>query len=264
MTDKKLGAAADERACIEWAERHYRNEEWFESAELSVALNAWHQACAYAREGLKAQPAAPAPEYGPIEVVGDMVRNLLTLDQSAPIYAAFHVDYQGKRACRTRPVWVSLERVVDGKWVDSARKDVPYNIIVWAKPQADEKAQPAPTEAPNFCARCGKRLAAGSIHTCTPPDAEAQGESPFKFRPWSKEAEMIEGWTAAERAREQVQGDGGAMADGYLGGMVGGNASEGKLILHYQSHAQAEAAATVVFDMIDRARASAETGGVKS
>jgi hypothetical protein len=99
------------------------------------------------RAALKAQPAPLTPEYGPIEVVGDMVRNLLALDQSAPIYAAFHVDYQGKRACRTRPVWISRERVVDGKWIDSARKDVPYNIIVWAKPQADEKAQPAPTEA---------------------------------------------------------------------------------------------------------------------
>lgn len=125
---------------------------------------------------LKAQPAPQTPEYGPVEVVSDLVRNLLALDQSTPIYAAFHVDYQGKRACRTRPVWVSLERVVDGKWVDSGSKDVPYSIIVWAKPQADEKAQPAPTEAQcehqvadirnpivksgYMCIECGKLFAA--------------------------------------------------------------------------------------------------------
>jgi hypothetical protein len=24
-------------------------------------------------------------------------------------------------------------------------------------------------KAPNFCARCGKRVAGGGIHTCTPP-----------------------------------------------------------------------------------------------
>jgi hypothetical protein len=73
-----------------------------------------------------------------VETVGDMVRNLLTLDQSTPIHAAFHVDIAGERRCRTRPVSISRERVIDGKWVDSRRKDVPYAIIVWAK--QDERA----------------------------------------------------------------------------------------------------------------------------
>jgi hypothetical protein len=91
-------------------------------------------------------PVTPPPAYGPVEIVSDLVRNLLTLDQSTPVFAAFHIDYQGKRACRTRPVSISLERVVDGKWVDTARKDVPYSCIVWAKPKADDKAQLATAE----------------------------------------------------------------------------------------------------------------------
>ncbi|QOY96372.1 hypothetical protein IM543_11435 [Massilia sp. UMI-21] len=71
--------------------------------------------------------------WGPIKTVGDMVRNLLTLDQSAPIHAAFHVDFVGERRCRTRPLTISRERVIDGKWVDNTRKDVPYEHVVWAK-----------------------------------------------------------------------------------------------------------------------------------
>lgn len=77
--------------------------------------------------------AALDAKWGAVHTVGDMVRNLLTLDQGAPIFAAFHTDYQGERRCRTRPVSTSWERVIDGKWVDSSRKDVPYAVIVWAK-----------------------------------------------------------------------------------------------------------------------------------
>lgn len=82
-----------------------------------------------------------APSWGAVHTVGDMVRNLLTLNQSDPIYAAFHVDYQGERRCRTRPVSISRERVIDGKWVDPARQDVPYVTIVWAK--QDDRAEQA-------------------------------------------------------------------------------------------------------------------------
>lgn len=78
------------------------------------------------------------PSWGPTWTVADMVRNLRTLDQTAPIYSAFHVDYQGERRCRTRPVWISRERVIDGKWIEATRKDVPYAMVVWAKP--DERA----------------------------------------------------------------------------------------------------------------------------
>jgi hypothetical protein len=92
---------------------------------------------------------APAPHaqaeqvaWGRMDTVGDMVRNLLTLDQAAPIFAAFHVDIEGARRCRTKPVTISRERVIDGKWVDSSRKDVPYAHVVWAKP--DERAAPVP------------------------------------------------------------------------------------------------------------------------
>lgn len=90
----------------------------------------------------------PSAGYGPVHIVGDLVSNLLTLDQSTPIYAAFHVDYAGERRCRTRHVSVSRERVIDGKWVDPARTDVPYAVIVWARPQADESISAAlPDEA---------------------------------------------------------------------------------------------------------------------
>lgn len=84
---------------------------------------------------------APSPEWGRVRTVGDMVRNLLTLDQAEPIFSAFHVDFDGARRCRTSPISISHERVIDGKWVDSTRKDVPYSTVVWAKP--DERAQQA-------------------------------------------------------------------------------------------------------------------------
>lgn len=72
-------AAADEQACIKWAERHYRNDEWFESIELSVALNAWHQACAYARAALKAQPA-PTEAPPTLQPVDDPLTERKTID----------------------------------------------------------------------------------------------------------------------------------------------------------------------------------------
>lgn len=95
-------------------------------------------------DGGRAAPAGDEQQgYGRVEVVGDLVRNLLMLDQALPIYSAFHVDWDGGRRCRTRPVTASLERVIDGKWVDPTRKDVPYAVIVWAKPQADEQSSTA-------------------------------------------------------------------------------------------------------------------------
>jgi hypothetical protein len=100
-----------------------------------------------ARSAGDAVPASEQPKWAAVRTVGDMVRNLLTLDQASPIHAAFHVDFDGARRCRTRPVWISRERVIDGKWVDGARKDVPYEIVVWAKPAEDEArygAAPAP------------------------------------------------------------------------------------------------------------------------
>jgi len=84
------------------------------------------------------------PTWGAVKTVGDMVRNLLTLDQADPIHSAFFVDFDGKRRCRTRPITVSRERVIDGKWVDSTRKDIPYATVVWANP--DERAAPSQTE----------------------------------------------------------------------------------------------------------------------
>ncbi len=98
------------------------------------------------RAAAPASTGRDALSYGPVHVVADLVRNLLTLDQSAPIYSAFHVDHQGQRRCRTRGVMTSWERVIDGKWVDPARTDVPYAVIVWAKPEQDEAAPVAARE----------------------------------------------------------------------------------------------------------------------
>jgi len=91
----------------------------------------------------RAQPEseAPAPEWGRVRTVADMVRNLLTLDQGDPIHAAFPIEFQGARRMRTSPITISRERVIDGKWLDQTRKDVPYAVVVWAKP--DERAQQA-------------------------------------------------------------------------------------------------------------------------
>jgi len=85
------------------------------------------------------------PTWGAVKTVGDMVRNLRTLDQAEPIFSAFHLDFNGARRCRTSPISISHERVIDGKWVDSTRKDVPYATVVWAKP--DERAEQAPVAA---------------------------------------------------------------------------------------------------------------------
>lgn len=95
----------------------------------------------FARFALAAKAEAPAPEWGRVRTVGDMVRNLLTLDQADPIHAAFPIEFQGTRRMRTSPITISRERVIDGKWVDQTRKDVPYATVVWAKP--DERAQQA-------------------------------------------------------------------------------------------------------------------------
>jgi hypothetical protein len=89
----------------------------------------------------------PEPSWGAVHTVGEMVRNLLTLDQSQPIYSAFHVDFDGQRRCRTRPVCISRERVIDGKWVDMTRKDVPYATVVWAKQDERMPGEESPQAA---------------------------------------------------------------------------------------------------------------------
>ena len=108
------------------------------------------------RAALAHQPAQEQaePTWGAVETVGDMVRNLLTLDQAAPVFTAFHVTIDGQRRCRvTQGITISRERVVDGKWIDSARKDAPYANIVWAK--TDERAQQEPVAAPQQAAAPG-------------------------------------------------------------------------------------------------------------
>lgn len=80
--------------------------------------------------------------WGPVHTVADMVRNLLTLDQATPLYTAFGIQFNDKRRYRTRPVMISRERVIDGRWVDSTREDAPYATIVWAN-QDERTAEPA-------------------------------------------------------------------------------------------------------------------------
>ncbi len=59
-----------------------------------------------------------------------------------------HPDYLAEQACKNRQAAAMLEKL------------------------AQASAPPA------FCWTCGKRLYAGSIHTCTPPDANAAPASP--------------------------------------------------------------------------------------
>ncbi|WP_306393443.1 Lar family restriction alleviation protein [Telluria beijingensis] len=137
--------AGDERAAmalLQEAARAWNNER---DTELDAVME---RAEVFLIEQRAASPVVRAQseesaDWGRIDTVGDMVRNLLTLDQAGPIFAAFHTDLDGKRVCRTRPVTISRERVVDGKWVDPNRIDVPYAHIVWAKQDEPAGAQQA-------------------------------------------------------------------------------------------------------------------------
>ena len=137
------GVESDEfnRLLGEWisSREYYQSEDQDETKACWVAFIAHIEA--WGRAALAAKAEAPAPEWGRVRTVADMVRNLMTLDQAEPIFSAFHVDFDGARRCRTSPISISHERVIDGKWVDSTRKDVPYSTVVWAKP--DERAQQA-------------------------------------------------------------------------------------------------------------------------
>ena len=74
------------------------------------------------------------PKWGRVDTVADLVRNLLTLDQSLPMCAGMHADYKGERVALTGPVSVSRERV-QGRFIDCTQKDAPYSIVVWAGDQ---------------------------------------------------------------------------------------------------------------------------------
>lgn len=124
--------------------RHRPEQFWMEATPEQIAhlkeFPGYQYRTLYTGPVVSTKAAAPAdaPKWGAVHTVGDMTRNLLTLDQSAPIFTAFHVTIDGERRCRTRGITISRERVIDGKWIDSSRKDVPYTHVIWAKP--DERA----------------------------------------------------------------------------------------------------------------------------
>lgn len=129
------------------------------------------------------------------------------------------------------------------------------NMSEWNRIRASLKAQPAPTEA-----------AQGMTNA-----ERVQAMNPFKFVPWSKEAEMIEGWTKAEKERNEAQGEDSARLDAadlatieeatkVLESGAKHNLSMGRTVF---AHVQADRASRLRA-VLDRARASAETGGVKS
>jgi len=135
----------------------------------------------------RAQPEGEAPHWGPVRTVGDLMRNLMTLEQDASIVTAFHVDFEGKRRCRAQQgITISSERVIDGRWIDSSRKDVPHAYVLWAKPG---EFTPAATLSP-LC---------GAQHAESGKEAAAAMRVIGGQR-WSKEAEMTEGWLAAQQA----------------------------------------------------------------
>jgi hypothetical protein len=121
-------------------------------------------------------------------------------------------------------------------------------------------------------ARAILRLVNRAALKAQPAPIEAQGESPFKFRPWSKEAEMVEGWTAAEKARNEAQGEDSARlsipVSAYLWLMgAGGDAFAPPLRAgaFWWRDTFNQLAGVDMMEIIrqDHARASAETGGVK-
>jgi hypothetical protein len=121
------------------AKGRYHTEQNY--AALRDALASYDEATRCQPHAIGAVPELPA-RWGAVETVGDLVRNLLTIDQAEPIYTAFHVDFDGVRRCRTRPVMISRERVIDAKWVDPTRKDVRYAHVIWAKPDESASTQP--------------------------------------------------------------------------------------------------------------------------
>lgn len=80
--------------------------------------------------------------------------------------------------------------------------------------QAPEVGRAPSTEKPNFCDRCGKRLHAGSIHTCTPPGApstdSATERDAARYR-WLREQMCF----TTEPGQKPLMAWGGATAPGH-------------------------------------------------
>ncbi len=125
---------------------------WYDAETSEEALahvvNDYYEVRTAYLAATKAAAPADAPKWSAVHTVGDMVRNLLTLDQGAPIFTAFHVTIDGERRCRTRGITISRERVIDGKWIDINRKDAPYTHVIWAKPDERAPAEDAREEVP--------------------------------------------------------------------------------------------------------------------
>ena len=131
----RLAKVADEIEVVKEARRAQPESEWprivFETNPGGLGHNWVKQAFE--------RPEGEAPHWGPVRTVGDLVRNLTTLEQDASIVTAFHIDFEGTRRCRAQQgITISRERVIDGRWIDSTRKDVPHAYVLWAKP--DERA----------------------------------------------------------------------------------------------------------------------------
>jgi hypothetical protein len=54
------------------------------------------------------------------------------------------------------------------KWPGLTKQIKATDVDTAPASAAAPKADPEPIER-NFCTRCGKRLVAGDVHTCTPP-----------------------------------------------------------------------------------------------
>jgi hypothetical protein len=73
----------------------------------------------------------------PVKTVGDLVNNLLGLDQNNEIYGAYHLDLGGRKECKTRGLSLSRERVLHNGRIDDKDPNwalTGYSTIIWSAP----------------------------------------------------------------------------------------------------------------------------------
>jgi hypothetical protein len=73
----------------------------------------------------------------PVKTVGDLVNNLLGLDQNNEIYGAYHLDLGDRKECKTRGLSLSRERVLHNGKIDDKDPNwalTGYSTVIWSAP----------------------------------------------------------------------------------------------------------------------------------
>lgn len=107
-------------------------------------------------------PAQAARTWScPVRTVADLANNLLTMDQTLPIYGAQYIEHPaGRRRAIAVPPTVSIERVKDSRWIGEG--DELNAAIIWtqaeqpAAPQAQADARDALEEAASVLSSINK------------------------------------------------------------------------------------------------------------